>query len=212
MGAIPAPRTRSCWLSCDVTDTDATHFWTAVATALRTFDPAIGIDALDLLDAEGDLGHDAIASLVNDLFLRDGEHMVVIGPCNFAGPLGTPARSPSSLIGCPRYVHVVLRPHPDPDLPLHRWRAAGRLGEIRVAEAAPNQRRSRTPREKRRGRDLTEDAAILTERTEGWAAGVQLAALSMRHETDPSEFVHNFAGTDRNVADFLLGEVLGAPA
>ena len=44
--------------------------------------------------------------------------------------------------------------------------------------------------------------------TEGWAAGVQLAALSMQHEPEPATFIHNFAGTDRNVADYLIGEIL----
>ena len=53
-----------------------------------------------------------------------------------------------------------------------------------------------------------EDATVLADRTEGWAAGVQLAALSMRYEANPAAFIRAFAGTDRNVADFLVGEIL----
>ena len=53
-----------------------------------------------------------------------------------------------------------------------------------------------------------EDAALLADRTEGWAAGVQLAALSMRFESEPAGFIRTFAGTDRNVADYLIGEIL----
>lgn len=66
------------WLSCDVTDADPVHFWTALVGALRTFDPAIGADALDLLGVDGQLGGDAIASLVNELLDLDGPRLLVL--------------------------------------------------------------------------------------------------------------------------------------
>jgi LuxR family maltose regulon positive regulatory protein len=197
------------WLSCDVTDADPVQFWTAVVGALRVFDGAIGADALDLLDVDGHLGHDAVASLVNDLldFDGDGLRLLVIDDLHLA------ARSALEPLGellerLPPRVRVALSVRSDPRLPLHRWRAGGRLGEVRAQElqmdAAEVAQFLHTV-----GIELSlEDAAVLADRTEGWAAGVQLAALSMRYEREPAEFIHTFAGTDRNVAEFLVGEVL----
>ena len=91
---------------------------------------------------------------------------------------------------------------------MHRWRAAGRLGEIRAADLRLTASEVAQLVGKVGVEISPDDAAVLTARTEGWAAGVQLAALSMRHESAPAQFIHNFAGTDRNVADFLVGEVL----
>src|SRR6185369_1169809 len=65
--AASQPAGTLAWLSCDVADADPVHFWTALVGALRAFDPTVGDEALDLLDVDGTLGHDAIASLVNDL-------------------------------------------------------------------------------------------------------------------------------------------------
>jgi LuxR family maltose regulon positive regulatory protein len=195
------------WLSCDVTDADPVHFWTALVGALRAFGPSIGTDALDLLDADGQLGSDAIASLVNDLFVLDGVRVVVIDDVHLV------ARAALGSLGeflerLPVGIRIVLSARSDPRLPLHRWRAGGRLNELRAAELRM------APSEVAQFLGAVgvavspEDAAALAERTEGWAAGVQLAALSMRHEPEPATFIRNFAGTDRNVADFLIGEIL----
>jgi LuxR family transcriptional regulator, maltose regulon positive regulatory protein len=195
------------WLSCDVTDADPVHFWTALVGALRAFDPTIGTDALDLLDVDGQLGSDAIASLVNDLFDLDGIRLVVIDDLHLV------ARAALASLGeflerLPGPVRVVMSARSDPRVPLHRWRAGGRLNELRAAEL----RMSASEVTQFLGAVgiavSTEDSAVLAERTEGWAAGVQLAALSMRHEPEPAAFIHTFAGTDRNVADFLIGEIL----
>lgn len=198
---------RVAWLSCDITDADPILFWTALVVALRDLDPAIGNDALDLLDSDGQLGHDAIASIVNDLFERDGEHVLVIDDLHFV--TRSALESLAELLDrLPSQTRVVLSARSDPRLPLHRWRAAGRLGEVRAAELRM------TASEVAQlvgnvGVEISpDDAAVLADRTEGWAAGVQLAALSMRREPEPAEFIRSFAGTDRNVADFLVGEVL----
>ena len=195
------------WLSGDVTDADPVHFWSALVGALRAFDPTIGTDALDLIDVDGHLGSDATASLVNDLFELDGNRLVVIDDVHLV------ARAALTSLGeflerLPAPVRVVMSARSDPRVPLHRWRASGRLNELRAAELRM------TPSEVTQflsAIDIavsTDDAAVLAERTEGWAAGVQLAALSMRHEPEPAAFIRTFAGTDRNVSDFLIGEIL----
>ena len=200
------PSGRVAWLSCDITDADPIHFWTALIAAIRMLDPSIGNDALDLLDSDGHLSYEAVASIVNDL-VDHPDHVFVIEDLHFVARSGL--ESLAELIDrLPSQTRVVLSARSDPRLPLHRWRAAGRLGEIRAADLRLTASEVRQFVGKVGVEISAEDAAVLTERTEGWAAGVQLAALSMRHEPEPAQFIHNFAGTDRNVADFLVGEVL----
>jgi LuxR family maltose regulon positive regulatory protein len=201
------PAGQVAWLSCDITDADPIHFWTALIAALRTLDPDIGDDALDLLDSDGHLSYDAVASIVNELIDRDAELELVIDDLHFIAR--SALESLAELVDrLPSNTRVILSARSDPRLPLHRWRAAGRLGEVRAAElrlttSEVGQLVANV------GVEISgEDAEVLATRTEGWAAGVLLAALSMRHETAPAAFIHNFAGTDRNVADFLVGEVL----
>jgi len=201
------PTNSVAWLSCDVTDSDPVQFWNAVVAALRTFDPNIGTEALDLLDADGRFGHEAIASLVNDLFDLDGDHVLVIDDLDLV------ARSALESLGellerISLSLRVVLSARSDPRLPLHRWRAGGRLGELRAPELRMDADEVRELVRMVGVEVLPEDATVLADRTEGWAAGVQLAALSMRHEARPAEFIRGFAGTDRNVSDYLIGEVL----
>ena len=88
------------WLSCDITDADPIHFWTALIAALRTLDPDIGDDALDLLDSDGHLGYDAVASIVNDLVdrryrARAGDRRPPLRRPLGAGISGRSCRSPS---------------------------------------------------------------------------------------------------------------------
>src|SRR5438874_1160648 len=106
----------------------------------------------------------------------------VHGFCSASTTRSTSSRSRSSPDS---QVRVVVSARSDPPLPLHRWRAGGRLSELRASELrmAPPEVAQFV---RAVGVDASlDDAAVLTERTEGWAAGVQLAALSMRHEADP---------------------------
>src|SRR5262249_43150108 len=102
----------------------------------------------------------------------------------------------------------VLASRSDPVLPLHRWRVTARLAEIRMADL---RFRDDEVDQLLRGFEVdlpAEDVDALAQRTEGWAAGVQLAALSLRSVDDPTSFVRRFTGNHRNIADFLVGEAL----
>jgi DNA mismatch endonuclease (patch repair protein) len=161
------------WLSCDVTDADPVHFWTALVGAFRTFDPAIGADALDLLGVDGQLGRDAIASLVNELLDLDGTRLLVLDDLHLVTRAALPSLG-EFLERLPLSVRVVISARSDPRLPFHRWRASGRLGELRAAELrmAPSEVAQFVGAV---GVNISpEDAAVLADRTEGWAAGVQL--------------------------------------
>src|SRR5207253_6213967 len=155
----------------------------------------------------GQLGHDAIASLVNELAELDGIFVLVVDDLHFVGRAAL-ASLGELLQRLPVAVRVIISARSDPRLPLHRWRAVGSLSELRAAELRMDASEV-TQLVRAVGVEVSpEDAAVLADRTEGWAAGVQLAALSMRTEPEPAEFIRTFASTDRNVADFLIAEVL----
>src|SRR4051812_21341089 len=172
------------WLACDVTDADPIQFWAAVIVALRTLDPAIGTDAMDLLEADGHFRDDAIASLVNDLFDLDGDNLLVIDDLHLVASSALVALG-DLLERIPASLRVVLSARSDPRLPLHRWRAGGRLGELRAADLRMGAAEVGQLVRLVGVQVVPDDVAVLADRTEGWAAGVQLAALSMRHEAQP---------------------------
>ena len=108
----------------------------------------------------------------------------------------------------PAVVHVALSGRTDPPLPLARMRARGELAEIRVADLQfTDEEAVALLNGSMRLQLATEDVARLAERTEGWAAGLVLAGLSLRGRQDPSAFITAFHGDNRHVADYLSAEV-----
>jgi LuxR family transcriptional regulator, maltose regulon positive regulatory protein len=195
------------WLTCDVTDADRARFWTSVIAACAHLGDGIGNDAQALL-AEDPLALDEVVpSLVNDLARLDTRAALVIDdlhmvPADAVAPLGLLVER------LPPAVALVVGSRSDPPLPLGRWRANGVLGELR-SDQLRFSARDTAQVVAANGVELTsDDADALTARTEGWAAGVHLAALAMRQDPDPSSFVKAFAGSDHNITDYLVGEVL----
>jgi LuxR family maltose regulon positive regulatory protein len=109
----------------------------------------------------------------------------------------------------PPQLHLVISSRTEPPLPLPRLRARGELIEIRADDLRFSAQEAAVFLNQRMGLDLsTQDVATLGARTEGWIAGLQLAALSMREHDDVSEFIQAFAGSHRYVLDYLIEEVL----
>src|SRR6185312_516509 len=112
------------------------------------------------------------------------------------------------LTSLPPNAHAILTTRRDLRLGLHRLRLAGELAEIRATDLRFTQRETRELLDAS-GIALSEArAALLHERTEGWAAGLRLAALSLAGHPDPERFVAEFSGSDRTVAEYLLAEML----
>ncbi|MCU1517098.1 MAG: hypothetical protein JWQ75_1819, partial [Pseudarthrobacter sp.] len=110
----------------------------------------------------------------------------------------------------PPQVHVVVSTRSDPDLPLSRWRVRGELEEIRAADLRFTPDETAAYLNGVAGLDLAaEQVATLDQRTEGWVAALQLAALSLQGREDTAGFIERFAGDDRYIVDYLVGEVLG---
>ena len=112
------------------------------------------------------------------------------------------------LTNLPAHVHAILATRRDLRLRLHRLRLAGELAEIRAADLRFTQRETRELLEASGIALSAAGAALLHQRTEGWAAGLRLAALSLAGHPDPERFVAEFSGSDRTVAEYLLAEML----
>ena len=112
------------------------------------------------------------------------------------------------LADAPTTLHVVLMSRRDPRIGLHRLRLSGRLIEIRAANLEFTTDEAGELLQEAGVRVGDTDVARLHERTEGWATGLRLAALSLARHPSPEQFVAEFAGSERTVADYLLGEVL----
>ena len=200
------------WVGVERDETDATRFWAAVMDALRDADAVAPDDPLATLipagGEEDELVHrliDGVGRLTRPVRLvLDDLHQLRSEPA-LRGLEHLVTRAPA------RLRTVVVTRH-DPPLGLHRLRLAGELVEIRGDdldftgdEAAELLRTA--------GLDVAaDDVGRLVERTEGWAAGLRLAALSLTRHEAPARFLAEFSGSERTVADYLLGEVLASRA
>jgi LuxR family transcriptional regulator, maltose regulon positive regulatory protein len=203
------------WLSLDEGDNDPARFWTGVIDALRTVKRDFGEVALGALEARGiDLVDTALPLLVNELTDLPRGVVIVLDDYQFVREADV-HRSVSFLLEhLPETLHVALATRVDPALPLARMRARGELKEIRARELRLSDHEAAELLRSAVGGELGAAAvAQLQERTEGWAAGLYLAALSLRGREDAREFIDTFAGDDRHVVDYLSAEVLeGQPA
>lgn len=202
------PEARCAWLSCDRWDHDELRFWTSIASALATVEPGGASDALDLLAEGPDDIEDVVAALVNEMAVWSGSTWLILDDLHdvAASDLGGLVTFVERL---PVTTHVVFGTRVDPALPIQRWRARGQLAEIRDADLRLDEEHISTFMHQY-GVDLSRgDVQILATKTEGWMAGVQLAALSLLHDSDnPSSFITRLDGTANVVADFLIEEVL----
>ena len=197
---------RVAWLSLDAVDADRRRFWRGVLEALRRAGAGTAVDALALPSAES--ADPVIAALVNALESVEVPLVLVlddlheIGDSPALGDLDQLLRRP------PPALRVVVATRVDPPLRIGRMRLDGGLTELRAADLAFTLPEADALLRATRV-DVTADVVeLLWRRTEGWAAGLRLAAQAMRSHPDPARFVSEFAGVDSTVADYLLGEVL----
>jgi LuxR family maltose regulon positive regulatory protein len=199
---------RVAWLSLDASDRDPAAFWTGLVTALRQGAPGVAAALADLDPAVADSGT-VVTAVVNALAGDSGELWLVLDDYHLAeGPAISPGMT-VLLERLPPHVHVVLSTRADPDLPLARWRARGELVEVRAADLRFTSDEAHAYLDgvaPVRLRD--EQVRALEERTEGWIAALQLAAISLQGREDVESFISGFTGDDRYVVDYLVEEVL----
>ena len=198
------------WVSLDHGDDDPTRFWAYTLTALERIFPGSGAAALALLQALQPPPLETILTiLINQLTALSKALVLVWDDYQL---ISAPAihTSVTFLVDhLPPCLHLVLATRADPPLPLARLRVRGHLTELRASDLRF------TPEEAAafltQGMGLTlsaEEISTLSTRTEGWIAGLQLAALSLQGRTDIPGFIQAFTGSHRHVVDYLVQEVL----
>jgi ATP/maltotriose-dependent transcriptional regulator MalT len=203
---------RFAWLALDAADNDVDRFWTYVIESLRSLDPSVGESSAALLSAPGTgIEEHVVPTLLNEV--TELVEPAVLAIDDFQTIDNPEIHSQLSLFieHLPSTLQVSLTSRTEPPLPLARWRARGELLEVDTAELRFTQVEAEHLLNGVLDLSLESgQVASLCERTEGWAAGLYLAALSLRGARDQATFVERFAGDDRNVVDYLAGEVLGA--
>ena len=198
------------WVSLDESDDEPVRFWTYTLTALKQVAPSVTDGPLRALEAPGvDPVDVALPMLLNALTATDARHVLVLDDYHVLTDTHLHKQVEFLVTYAPASLHVVIAGRSDPPLPLARLRAAGQLTEVRAADL----------------RFTVEEAAALVaqvaelvlpaetmsgmvDRTEGWAAGLQLAALSVGLAPDPARRAALIRGDDRHILDYFSAEVL----
>ncbi|MCB8979322.1 MAG: helix-turn-helix transcriptional regulator [Ardenticatenaceae bacterium] len=198
------------WLSLDEGDADLTRFLTYLVAALQTAVPTLGQHTLEMLAVPQPPSTDAIlTSLLNELVAIPEKLLLVLDDYHVVVAPAVDQALAFLLDHLPPQLHLVMTTREDPQLPLPRLRVRSQLTELRAADLRFTGEETAVFLKNSLGLELTpEDVAALEQRTEGWIAGLQLAALSMRDRDDVHGFVQAFAGDNRYVVDYLVEEVL----
>jgi LuxR family transcriptional regulator, maltose regulon positive regulatory protein len=199
------------WLSLEPEDNDPTRFLSYLIASLQTLDAQLGTTALAMLRTPQPAPPEAVlAVLTNDLVERSGGDFVVVLDDYHVITADSVQRGMSFLLEhLPSQMHLLLATRADPPLPLARLRAQGQLIEVRTTDLRFGTAEAGTFLQEVMGLDLEASAiATLEQRTEGWIAGLQLAALSLQGRADVSVFLAAFSGSHRFVLDYLSEEVL----
>jgi LuxR family transcriptional regulator, maltose regulon positive regulatory protein len=200
------------WLSLDASDNDPARFWRYAVAALDGLCPGIGERIGPLLGPPPPPSFEPlVTALINELTARPeaGEVLLVLDDYHLVGSQPVHASVGFLLEHLPPGLHPVLASRADPPLALARLRARGQLAELRAAELRFTTDEAAAMLREAAGADLPDAAvAALAARAEGWAAGLQLAGLSLRGQEDVAGFVAAFTGSHRYVLDFLAEEVL----
>jgi LuxR family transcriptional regulator, maltose regulon positive regulatory protein len=186
---------------------DAQQFWLALLDAVRHATGASS-DA-ELPAATPDFnGHAMVDRVLSELADADGGVTLVIEDVHELHSPEASAQLTRLLASLPSNVHAILTMRHDVRLRLHRLRLAGELAEFRAADLRFSERETRELLEASGIALSAAGTALLHQRTEGWAAGLRLAALSLVSHPDPERFVAEFSGSDRTVAEYLIAEML----
>jgi len=202
---------RAAWLSLDEGDNEARRFLAYLAAALQTVDPNLGRTAADLLQGPQIAPQEVVlAALVNDL-ADSGDLALVLDDYHVIGSSAVHAAVTFLIDHGPSSLHLLIATRADPPLPLARLRARGQLAELRAADLRFRPQETAAFLNDVMGLGLDANLmALLDERTEGWIAGLQLAALRLGGQGagEAEAFIRHFSGAQRYILDYLLEEVL----
>jgi LuxR family transcriptional regulator, maltose regulon positive regulatory protein len=198
------------WLSLDEGDNDPARFLIHLIAAVQTIAADIGEEVVGALQSPQPPPTEAIlTALLNEITTLPDSFVLVLDDYHLIDAKPVDLALTFLLEHLPPQMHLLIATREDPQLPLARFRARGQLTELRAADLRF------TPAEAadflNQAMDLrlsADDVAALEDRTEGWIAGLQLAALSLQGHQDASGFIRTFAGDHRYIVDYLVDEVL----
>ncbi len=201
---------RPAWLSLDEADGDLTQFLTYFVAALQTAVPALGKGAAAALDAAHPPPLELIlTALLNEIATAPDRIILVLDDYHTIEGDAVDRALIFLLDHLPPQLHLVIVTREDPSLPLARYRARDHLTELRATELRFTAGEAAEFLNRTIGLSLSaDDVTALEARTEGWIAGLQLAALSLQGRSDTANFIGSFTGTHRFMMDYLLAEVL----
>jgi LuxR family maltose regulon positive regulatory protein len=216
---VIAPAVAIAWLSLDEGDHDAACFLAYLTAALQTTWPGIGKGALSVLQSPQPPPIEAVlTALINEIAALPGRTVLVLDDYHVIESQPIDKALVFLLDHLPSQMHLVVATRSDPSLPLSRLRAGGQMTEIRADDLRFTLQEAAAFLDRAMGLDMSaENVAALEARTEGWIAGLQLAALALqgtlsmkrlKQDSDVTDFVNRFAGSDRYIQDYLTDEVL----
>ena len=198
------------WLSLDEGDSDPTRFLTYLVAAVQTIAPNVGKAVLAALQSPQPPPTETIlTTLLNDLTTIAERFILVLDDYHALDSRPIDQALTFLIDHLPTQLHLVIASREDPSLPLARLRVRGQLTELRAADLRFTPAEAADFLNRVMGLNLGADnIAALETRTEGWIAGLQLAAISMQSRSDVAGFIGSFTGSHRFVLDYLVEEVL----
>jgi len=198
------------WLSLDEGDNDPVRFWSHFIAALQTIIPDIGAGGLNVFQSPQLPSIESLlTSLLNEIAALPDDFILVLDDYHALDSKQIDTNLTFLIERLPPQMHLAIATREDPALPLARLRARDQLTELRVKDLRFTESEAAGFLNQVMGLLLSpEDVAALETRTEGWIAGLQLAALSMQGIQDTAGFIQSFTGGHRFVLDYLLEEVL----
>jgi LuxR family maltose regulon positive regulatory protein len=202
------------WLSLDASDNDTVRFFDGVITALRNAAPGVGEEALGAMTGTASLTDVVLPSLINELSVLGEPVVLVLDDYHLISNERIHGLVRLLLEHLPGTLQLAIATRSQPPLAVDRLRARRQLLDLGAADLRFTDGEAASLLNDVLSLDLAErDIAQLQSRTEGWAAGLQLAALSLSRRDDARDFISSFAGDDRPIVDYLGFEILdGQPA
>lgn len=198
------------WLSLDENDNNVTRFLIYLIGALQTISSKLEIELLGMLQSPQIPPIEAVlTALLNEITAIPNDFILVLDDYHLTDTKAIDDALAFLIDHLPSQMHLVITSREDPSLPIPRLRARNQLTEIRAADLRFTPAEAAEFFNQVMNLDLTaEEVAALESRTEGWIAGLQLAALSMKGQDDVHRFIQAFAGDHRYIVDYLVEEVL----
>ena len=196
------------WLSCDEADANPVRFWAGFIEAPRVVVPEFGADAADLLAMDAVMSPDVTASIANDAAKLPAGSVVVVDDYHYAAPEVSANMTDLVERWPAETAQLVLSSRIDPALRLHRLRMSGELCELRDRDLYFSLPESGDLLANFGIEVAGTDLAVLYQRSEGWAAALQMAALSLRGARDPVQAARALQVRSNAIAEYFVAEVL----